>query len=783
MEKWIAGVGAAAAFTAFSVWNYRRFMPRPRPLCRPGNEIEIRPLTVQAGEHKLYGELLLPKGANMPVPTVICCHGFGSSYKLCRDTMGKCLAMSGFGVYCFDFYGGSKHTRSGGSMLEMSIFTERGDLDAVIDHIRTLDCVDRDNLFLLGESQGGCVAGITAPRHRNELKAMVLYYPAFCIPDDARKKFARVEDIPAVSRTFGLDVGKIYHEKLLDYDVYADIRGYDGPVLIVHGDKDNVVDISYGRKAAGTYANARFEVLPDEGHGFTGKGKLKAAQLAYEFLTEQMSCTETAPPEVSPFLPGCEYVADGEPHVFGDRLYIVGSHDRFGGKKFCENDYVGWSAPLSDLSRWRYEGVTYRREQDPDNRNGKLELWAPDLVQGPDGRYYLYYCLANHPKIGVAVCSTPAGRYEFLGWVKHPDGTALGQKDGDVWPFDPAVLADDDGRIHLYTGQSPLTEKMAKIKTKTHTFVRHMELEPDMLTLKTEPVPLIPSIMDSAGTGFEGHEFFEAASIRKFDGRYYCIYSSVLSHELCWAVSEKPDSGFRFGGTLVSNGDIGLEGMVRTGYNAKADPGVKNYIGNNHGSVEKINGRYYVFYHRHTNRNMYSRQACAAPIEMDEAGRFAQAEMVSSGLGGPLPGCGHYEARIACRLRSEKGCVFSAHPMVQNQDHPAFTQDESDGWKGRQYIANLRSGACAAFKYFDMDGADRITAVLRGTGSGTLTVSTEENGTPLAAIPVHQAAEWTEFSAPMQAVHGTAALYFVYSGTGAVDFLSFNMEKTSAQAE
>lgn len=468
---------------------------------------------------------------------------------------------------------------------------------------------------------------------------------------------------------------------------------------------------------------------------------------------------------------------DGEPHVFGDRLYIIGSHDRFGGKKFCENDYVGWSAPLDDLSHWRYEGVTYRRNQDPDNRNGKQELWAPDAVQGPDGRYYLYYCLANRPKIGVAVCGTPAGRYEFLGYVKHPDGTALGTRDGDVWPFDPAVLADDDGSIHLYAGQSPLTPAMAKKKSRSHDSVCHMELQPDMLTLRTQPLPLIPNILNSAGTGFEGHEFFEASSIRKFGGRYYFIYSSVLCHELCWAVSDRPDKDFRFGGTLVSNGDIGLEGPVLTGFNAKADSRVKNYIGNNHGSVICLSGRYYVFYHRPTNRNMCSRQGCVAPIEMDEKGNFRQAEMTSTGLGGPLPGIGSYEARIACQLHSKTGCVFSAHPMVQNKNHPAFTQDEGDGVNGVQYISNLRQGACAAFKYFALCGANRMTVTVRGSCSGELLVATQEGGPACARIAVRSSEKRTDYSAPFVAPNGVHPLYFTYQGTGSLDFLAFRLEQ------
>ena len=52
----------------------------------------------------------------------------------------------------------------------------------------------------------------------------------------------------------------------------------------------------------------------------------------------------------NPYLPSYEYIPDGEPHIFGDRLYIYGSHDRFGGSDYCENDYVCWSAPVDDIA-------------------------------------------------------------------------------------------------------------------------------------------------------------------------------------------------------------------------------------------------------------------------------------------------------------------------------------------------------------------------------------------------------------------------------------------------
>jgi hypothetical protein len=34
----------------------------------------------------------------------------------------------------------------------------------------------------------------------------------------------------------------------------------------------------------------------------------------------------------NPFLPLHEYIPDGEPHVFGDRVYLFGSHDKEGAR-------------------------------------------------------------------------------------------------------------------------------------------------------------------------------------------------------------------------------------------------------------------------------------------------------------------------------------------------------------------------------------------------------------------------------------------------------------------
>ena len=153
----------------------------------------------------------------------------------------------------------------------------------------------------------------------------------------------------------------------------------------------------------------------------------------------------------NPYLPLFEHIPDGEPRVFGDRLYIFGSHDLENGNEFCELDYVAWSAPVNDLSDWRYEGVIYRKDQDPFNQD-LLPLYAPDVVKGRDGRYYLYYCVRFQDSINVAVCDTPAGEYEYYGRIRYQDGTVM----TDNQPYDPSVICCEEGNF-LYFGFAAAT--------------------------------------------------------------------------------------------------------------------------------------------------------------------------------------------------------------------------------------------------------------------------------------------------------------------------------------
>lgn len=461
----------------------------------------------------------------------------------------------------------------------------------------------------------------------------------------------------------------------------------------------------------------------------------------------------------NPYLPSWEYIPDGEPYVFGDRVYIYGSHDYYNGHVFCLGDYVCWSAPVEDLANWRYEGVIYKKNADPLNKDGKMCLYAPDITVGPDGRYYLYYVLDHVCVVSVAVCDTPAGEYKFYGYVHYKDGTRLGERAGDQPQFDPGVLTEGD-KTYLYTGFCARGDKSRKGAMVT-------VLGEDMLTIEEEPKFVVPGCEYSQGSGFEGHEYFEAASIRKAGVYYYFIYSSIVMHELCYAVSKEPDRGFVYGGVIVSNCDMHIDT-----YKPADKP--MAYGANNHGSIVRIGEDWYIFYHRHTNGTWYSRQGCAEKIEIAADGSISQVEMTSCGLnGGPLRGEGEYGAYLACSLFTDTESVY-----VGDDRFPKIMQDGRDGDREPGYIGNMRDHATAGFKYFDCKNVSGITIKTRGYASGYFEVRTKWDGEPLAKISVRNSNVWEEYSAPVNIADGRQAIYLTYCGEGNVSLLSFTLKTT-----
>lgn len=409
----------------------------------------------------------------------------------------------------------------------------------------------------------------------------------------------------------------------------------------------------------------------------------------------------------NPYLPSWEYIPDGEPYVFGDRVYVYGSHDSFGAPIFCVKDYVCWSAPVTDLSDWRYEGVIYRKNQDPSNKLGIRCLYAPDVTQGPDGRYYLYYAFDFMGEMGVAVCDTPAGKYEFYGHVHFKDGHVWGKKSGEPFPFDPGILVDDDKRVYLYSGFATKVQAVAsRGRNLTNEGRVVLELEQDMITIKSGPELLFPT--KGKNGAFQDHAFFEASSIRKVDGKYCFVYSSEHNHDLCYAMADSPKGPFTYGG-------------------------------------------------------------------------FQQAEITSCGLNqGALKGIGSYEARIACNLWSINGTgrYDGKSPKQKLKDHPYFTQSGKDRENnGDQYIANMKNGSVAGFKYFEMGEANQIGITIQGNAKGTMQVSDKSDFENICAeIEVsNREKEMHTYKGALNIPRGKRALFFRFQGEGTVDFHSFEL--------
>lgn len=456
----------------------------------------------------------------------------------------------------------------------------------------------------------------------------------------------------------------------------------------------------------------------------------------------------------NPYLPSWEYVPDGEPYVFGDRVYVYGSHDYYNGHVFCLGDYVCWSAPVDDPGSWRYEGIIYPKTADPLNRDGKMCLYAPDVTVGPDGRYYLYYVLDHVSVVSVAVCDTPAGRYQFYGYVHYPDGTRLGEREGDEPQFDPAVLTEGD-TTWLYTG-------FCGVGDKSRTGAMVTVLEADMLTVREAPKFIVPGSAYSEGTEYEGHAFFEASSIRKKDSRYYFIYSSQVMHELCYAVSDSLTEGFHYGGVIVSNCDLHIDSYkpaeLPTAYGA-----------NNHGSIIRIGEKWYVFYHRHTNGTWYSRQGCAEEIQFHEDGSIPQVEMTSCGLnGGPLQGEGEHPAYIACNLFTGEPSVY-----IGGDKFPKIVQEGRDGDEEPGYIANIMDSATAGFKYFVCTGIKKISITTRGYADGVFEIRCKWDGEVLASIKIEYSNVWETYTENIDIPDGVRAIYITYTGAGNASLKSF----------
>ena len=248
----------------------------------------------------IRGTVYRPKEDHLPIAIV--CHGF-MAWQDSVKHYAAFLAEMGYAAFTFDFCGGSAMCgKSDGKTTEMSVLTETKDLKAVIEYVRNLSYTDSEKILLMGCSQGGFVSALVAAKNNFPIEKLVLFYPALCIPDDARAgkmMIARFDpqNVPDTFRCGLMKLGRCYAMDVMQMDAFAEIKNYAGRVCIVHGTKDKIVDVSYAKRAAEAYKSTmpikmqeskrvQLHFIDGGEHMFSKKHDVIAMKLLKEFAAK-----------------------------------------------------------------------------------------------------------------------------------------------------------------------------------------------------------------------------------------------------------------------------------------------------------------------------------------------------------------------------------------------------------------------------------------------------------------------------------------------------------------
>ncbi len=261
-------------------------------------EITKRPFSCPRGGLTIRGMEYRPAGDRLP--PVIISHGFNGTG---GDVAGYAEQLAGWGyaAYVFDFCGGSSRSGSDGRFQDMTVLTEVQDLEAVVEYVRSLPGIDGGELTLMGCSQGGLVSALLAAKHPCWISRLVLFFPALCIPEDARRGKmlmyafdpAHIPELICPDLPEGVPpmepLGRDYAASVQDMEVFASISPYPGPVLIVHGSSDDAVPVVNSRRAQAAYHSLKplrcqLAEISGAGHGFTGQADAHAMELVHEFI-------------------------------------------------------------------------------------------------------------------------------------------------------------------------------------------------------------------------------------------------------------------------------------------------------------------------------------------------------------------------------------------------------------------------------------------------------------------------------------------------------------------
>ena len=204
-------------------------------------------LWIKYGKHPIYGVLSTPVNGQKKHPIVIVAHGFNGSHHFGRSYF-KMLNEMGYMCYTFDFPCGGTGSRTDNNTVNMSVIDEQKALETIVRYFKSHSDVDKKNIVLLGSSQGGLIAALTAASLQKDISKLILKFPALCIPDNWNSRYPQVSDIPDTTKVWQVPIGRQFFTELRNMDPYQAVEAYRRPVLIIHGDADTVVPIDYSRR-------------------------------------------------------------------------------------------------------------------------------------------------------------------------------------------------------------------------------------------------------------------------------------------------------------------------------------------------------------------------------------------------------------------------------------------------------------------------------------------------------------------------------------------------------
>ncbi len=253
----------------------------------PGEyEIETTRIRIPSNGNGLDAILTVPLSQEEKYPMVILTHGFMADY---HDTENMAIALgkNGFASIRMSLTGSGE---SEGLYQDTTFTTQKEDVINVLHYAKELDITDTSHLFLAGKSQGGFASANAAIDVEEEIRAICLFFPAFCIPDDFRSgrvMFSEfdTENVPDSIEMFpGFSVGRGMIEEGLAMDVFTHFPVIEKDVLIIHGDSDSIVPVTYSEQMARLYPSCELVIIEGGDHGFAGDDELRALDTMVKFF-------------------------------------------------------------------------------------------------------------------------------------------------------------------------------------------------------------------------------------------------------------------------------------------------------------------------------------------------------------------------------------------------------------------------------------------------------------------------------------------------------------------